>query len=83
MLLDERNKVQIDTVFKYENFKEEVRKFFSEKDIQCGNLLENKLNSVQKKHYSHYYDEELIQAIEKVCKPDIDYFKYTYEEPCR
>ena len=73
--------VEVDLVFKYDNFKEELKKFFDSRSIECGDLLDVKINSVSKSgHYSADYDEEMIELVRKVNAEEIEYFDFKFEE---
>ena len=73
-------KVKIDRIFRYENYKNELRQFFEERSIDTGEFLDTKLNSVSRKeHYSTFYDDEMIELVGRVCAPDIEHFGFTFE----
>lgn len=37
-------------------------------------------NPINKKHYSEYYDDELIEIVSKMCIDDLKYFEYEFED---
>jgi hypothetical protein len=80
MLRDDTGEVNIDKVFYYDNFKDTMVSFFNELEIDYGEHLDIKINSVNKEHYSSYYDDEMVELVAKKCNIEIDYFKFKFEE---
>lgn len=81
MLKDSNGEMSIDRVFKYDNFREDLKKFFDEHDIEYGNFLDTKINSVSKsRHYSEDYDEEMIRLVREANAEEIEYFNFNFED---
>lgn len=81
MLTDNTGKCDIDVMIKYSEFNK-IMYFFEARGIESS-LITTKTNSVHKKHYTEYCQYGLKEKIEKVCKPDIDFFGFTYDGDCK
>ena len=81
LLKNSDGEVEVDLIFKYDNFKEDLKKFFDSRSIECGPFLDIKTNSVSKPtHYSVDYDEEMIELVREVNAEEIEYFNFKFEE---
>ena len=88
-LVDERGKIMVDYVARFENIEQEFS-FVCEKAGISTSLPylnhtghysgEEKTHQPTKIHYSKYYTPELIEIVRERCSADIETFDYEYEE---
>ena len=77
-ITDSEGEVLIDYVAKWENYEEECRFIFKRIGLPIPQL--QVVNQSEHKHYSHYYDDELKESIEKIYQKDIQMFGSQFEE---
>lgn len=68
---------ELDYLVKFENLDEDFRKVCE--NVGIPNILLPKRNQSTKKHYSTYYDSELIEIIGAEFKEEIEFGDYSFE----
>lgn len=76
-LTDPNDKMIVDFIGKLENFDSDFAKVRKKLGITNKPKHENK---GKHKPYREYYDQEMVTIVEKLCKPDIDTFGYSFGE---
>lgn len=75
-LLNENGKIEVDFIGRYENLNEDYEK------IRMKLGKKNKLNFLNKsnrKDYTEYYDNELVEIVYNIYKKDINLFNYQFK----
>lgn len=75
------NKQKIDYIIRYENFEQDLEKFFTNNNIIFNkDLLKINLNSSSNSDLSYrkYYNENTKRIIERIYNKDINYFGYKF-----
>lgn len=67
----------VDYFIRFENLESDFKKVCDILNISHESLPVR--NKSDKKHYSYYYDDELIDFVEKKFQEEIDYFNYKFE----
>ncbi len=70
------NKMVVDEVLRFENLEEDWKKVAKITGIESLPKVNVNLN---RKHYSHYYDDESKEMLRKLWSWDIEKFDYEYE----
>ena len=77
-LFNASGQIKVDKIFKLENLNSlDLNNFFGVNS--CEIFHENRSHKNQKKHYSFFYDDDMIEVVYKLCKDDINNFKYNFE----
>jgi len=65
---------------KFENFNEDLKKVFNLMKVNMNkDIAKQKTNNtLKRKDWRFYYDDESIEIISKIYKKDIEYFKYKF-----
>ena len=65
---------------RYENYHKEIPMLLNQLGVDYElNDIKEKTNATDHKHYSHYYQEDEIGYVGKICTPDLHRFGYTFE----
>lgn len=75
-LLDEKGKLCVDFVGKFENLQEDFN-FICDKISAPRQKLPH-INKTNHKHYSQYCDDRTLELIQKMYAKDFEYFDYEY-----
>jgi hypothetical protein len=67
----------IDFLIRFEQINEDFRRVCDMLDLGCDGLPEK--NSSDRKHYSEYYDEELVSIVGEKFQEEIEEFGYEFE----
>jgi len=75
-LRSSNNNLELDFICRFETLEQDISKVF--KKINITNYTLEKLNTTSHKHYSHYYNPELIEIVNNLYSKDIEYFDYQF-----
>jgi chondroitin 4-sulfotransferase 11 len=76
-IIDKKGNIAVDFVGRFENINEDWKKICTKLSID---LKLPHANKSKHKHYTEYYDDELIELVRNKFKKDIKYFGYEYGE---
>ena len=78
---DNNDKILVDFVGKYENLETDLLKICNKIGIQFDNWLPKAKGGFRKdkKHYSHYFNEEQKEFINKYFKKEIELMNYSFD----
>jgi len=68
----------IDYYLKYENLEEDFAKLITKLGIHHEGANLNRIGKTHRKHYRHYYSEEMAEFVAKRFKNEIEYFGYKF-----
>ena len=70
---------EVDFIIRFERLNENFKKVCELIDIPYIKLPHR--NKSVRKHYSHYYNEELIELVKNKYKEEIEFGNYAFEKP--
>jgi hypothetical protein len=66
---------------RYENYHKEIPMLLNQLgvDYELNDIKEKTTLATKHKHYSHYYQEDEVEYVRKICTPDLTQFGHTFE----
>lgn len=80
-VIDENNKIIVNTIMKYEDgLEKQLQHFLHSRGIKCPKkmIYLNKSTHRNTTKYRNYYDKETIAIVEKLQQKTLHYFNYQY-----
>ena len=76
---DENGKLITNKIYKMEEMDKAIKDINKKCNINIKNMIHINKSSINKKHYSFYYNKESYLFIKELMKKDIDYGNYSFE----